>query len=422
MTAADRGFRKFVDEHAEQLVFIALLVISVLVRIDLAPKIDWSPDYLACIDPWVREYRSLGFVNGLATEIGNYYIPYNVLLALISYVPADPWVMVSVVSCVFEYLMFYYAYRLLLVADGGESEEEGGEERLTRAAFAALLMLYLPPMILNGAFWKQCDAIYGAFGVIALYHLMKDQYHRAFLFLSLAFVFKLQTILLLPVFVIAYFCGKRFSLFHWLWLPGMYLFTGLPAILAGRPVKEVYSIYLNQSNEYHYMFMNTGGFYRLLRSDYDALSYAAILCTVGLCGILFYYTWLHRSAFNNARLLQLAGVAGYGCFLFLPAMHERYDYLPIFLVTLYYAYYHRKKLYIPGVMVLVTAVMYCAYLFGGNTLPEEAYALLCLGGFWLALLDYVQELRQGTRDAGPQARWEVVEENTEETEDVHSDQ
>ncbi|MBR5116156.1 MAG: hypothetical protein IK096_03730 [Lachnospiraceae bacterium] len=411
MTAADRGFRKFVDENAMQLVFIALFVISVLVRIDLAPKTDWSPDYLACIDPWVREYRSLGFVNGLATEIGNYYIPYNVILALISYAPTEPWVMISVISCVFEYLMFYFAYRLLLVIDGGEEDEDLSEARVGRAAFAALLMLFLPPMILNGAFWKQCDAIYGAFGVIALYHLMKDQYHRAFLFLSLAFVFKLQTILLFPVFIIAYFCGKRFSFLHWLWLPGMYLFTGLPAVLAGRPVKEVYSIYLDQSDEYHYMFMNTGGLYRLLRSDYDALSYAAVLCTVGVCGILFYITWKYRAVVGNARLLQLAGVAGYGCFLFLPAMHERYDYLPIFLVTLYYAYYHRKKLYIPGILVLVTAVMYCAYLFGGNTLPEEAYALLCLTGFWLALMDYIRELQTGAPVEEKVRREAVPEDN-----------
>ncbi|MCR5674530.1 MAG: hypothetical protein K6G16_02360 [Lachnospiraceae bacterium] len=392
MLKLDEKIRALFGRYMREIIVAVLFALSVIIRLELAPKTSWSGDYLYCIAPWVEEYRKLGFVKGLASEITNYYIPYNIIFALSALCPTEAWVPISIISCAAEYLMIYYAFRILTYL--------GGEKATFPAAFAVLLLLYLPPVILNGAFWKQCDAIYAAFGMMSLYYLLTEKYYRAFLFLSIAFVFKLQIILLFPVFLIAYFCGKNYSILLWLRIPVTYLEAGLPAILCGRPPAEVYAIYLNQSDEYHYMFMNTGNLYRLLRSDYEALSHAAILATVAFLAFLFYYVYRRREAVTDRMLLMLAGLTGYACFLFLPAMHERYDYLPIILVTLYYAYYDKKKLYIPAVMVLVTSVMYCAYLFGGNTLPEEMYALMSLCAFALMVKDTANMLnknREGVR-------------------------
>lgn len=379
MLKAEDKFRAFVGAHIREIVLGALFLLSVLIRFDLAPRTRWSGDYIYCIVPWVNTYRELGFVQGLATAITNYYIPYNILLAFTALFPMEPWVLISLFSCIAEYVMVYYAYRILNHLSNGE--------HVFRAAFAAVSLLYLPPLILNGAFWKQCDAIYAAFGVIALYHLLKEQYYRAFWFLSIAFVFKLQIILLFPVFFYAYFCGKRYSVLYWLRIPLTYLEAGLPAILCGRPAAEVYSVYLNQSDEYHYMFLNTGNLYRLFRSDYEAVSNTAILLTIAFLAGVFLLVMLRRRAVDGRVLLRLAGLTACGCFLILPAMHERYDYLPIVLVSLDFAYYDRKKFYIPAAMVAVTTVMYCAYLFGGNTLPEEAYAMINIAAFVLLFKD-----------------------------------
>ncbi len=38
----------------------------------------------------VNKYRELGIVNGLATKVGDYYVPYNVLLAIIAQLPCEP--------------------------------------------------------------------------------------------------------------------------------------------------------------------------------------------------------------------------------------------------------------------------------------------------------------------------------------------
>ncbi len=388
MTGLENKLRGLVERHYREICLSALLILSALTRMLLAPA-EHSGDYIFCIEPWVETYRELGVVQGLATPITNYYIPYNILLAVISLFPMRPWVLVSLTSCVFEYLMVYYVYRILLWL--------GGEKRAWRAVCTAVFLLFLPPVMLNGAFWKQCDAIYSAFAVMAFYYLLRDSYYRAFLFLSIAFVFKLQTILILPVFLIAWFCGKKYSLLYWLRLPVTFLEAGLPAIMAGRPAREVYAVYLGQSNEYRYMFLNTGNLYRLLRGDYELLNGAAILSTMAVFVLLFCYILPRREAVNGERLLQLAGVTAYTAFFFLPAMHERYDYLPIILVTLYYAYYHRERLWIPGVLVLVTSVMYSEYLFGGGELPGEVYALLSIAAYFFMLRDLLNALNRPDR-------------------------
>ena len=386
-TRIDRYIREGVERYGDRLFVAALLLISAVIRVVLAPKTDWSPDYYSCIEPWVEEYRNVGVINGLGTQIGNYYIPYNIILALASLVPAKACYPIAAVSCVFEYLMVLYAGKILVWL--GKRE---GEADMRRVFFAVMLLLYIPPVILNGAFWKQCDAIYSAFALMAFYELLREKYYRSFWLLSLAFVFKLQVILILPVFLIAYFCGKKYSIFLWLRLPVTYLEAGLPALLCGRSAKDVYSIYFRQSDQYHYMFMNTGGLYRLLRSDYSALSTAAVFATMGFLVFVFAYVYNRRENVGDRELFLVAAVTAYGCFLFLPAMHERYDYLAIVLATLYYAYYDRKKLYIPAAIVTVTSVMYHAYLFGGNTLPEEAYAVICLAAFCAMVMELVRLL------------------------------
>ena len=388
ITRIDNFIRDEVEEYGDRLFAAVLLVISLIIRIVLVPKTNWSPDYLSCLEPWVEEYRALGFVKGLGTAIGNYYIPYNIVLALASLVPVRACYPLAAVSCVFEYLMVLYAGKILAWL----GKKEQGAADMRRVLFAAMLILYLPPVILNGAFWKQCDAIYSAFALMAFYELLREKYYRSFWLLSLAFVFKLQVILILPVFLIAYFCGKKYSILLWLRLPVTYLEAGLPALLCGRSARDVYGIYFRQSDQYHYMFMNTGGLYRLLRSDYSALSQAAVFATMGFLVFMFAYIYNRREKVGDRELFLTAAVTSYGCFLFLPAMHERYDYLAVVLATLYYAYYDRKKLYIPAAIVIVTSVMYHAYLFGGNTLPEEAYAIICLAAFAMMVMELVRLL------------------------------
>jgi uncharacterized membrane protein YfcA len=139
---------------------------------------------------------------------------------------------------------------------------------------------------------------------------------------------------------------------------------------------------------------------------------AGIYLVIAFLAVVFLYVYRRREAMNDRLLFLLAAVTSYACFLLLPAMHERYDYLPIVLIAVYYAYYRREKIYIAAAVVLVTSVMYCAYLFDGYfagiRMPEEIYALICFVMLYLMIKEFTGELN-GIRDG-------------KETTDVHQDQ
>ena len=75
VTALDKAIFHLVEKYA---------------RIVMIPNCVLSADYNNFIVPWVNKYRELGIVNGLATKVGDYYVPYNVLLAIIAQLPCEP--------------------------------------------------------------------------------------------------------------------------------------------------------------------------------------------------------------------------------------------------------------------------------------------------------------------------------------------
>ena len=98
----DRAIRALFEKHASLIVMGVLFALSVLVRFQLAPVTDWSGDYLYCISPWTEQFRELGPVKGLAADITNYYIPYNLVYVLASLMPTEAWVPFSLISCIFS--------------------------------------------------------------------------------------------------------------------------------------------------------------------------------------------------------------------------------------------------------------------------------------------------------------------------------
>ena len=111
-TKLDSLLWKLVDRYAFYIVMCILLIISFLIRFHLAPICVLSADYNNFIVPWVEKYRELGLVGGLSQKIGDYYVPYNVLLAIISLFPWEPYVFVSLTSCIAEYISAFFIYKI----------------------------------------------------------------------------------------------------------------------------------------------------------------------------------------------------------------------------------------------------------------------------------------------------------------------
>ena len=94
-----------------------------------------------------------------------YNIPYNYFLALFSYLPIRDLYLIKWLSILFDVILAWGVLRLVGLY------RESAAAKLT----GFFLTFFLPTVILNGALWGQCDSIYAAFAVWALYFGLADK-------------------------------------------------------------------------------------------------------------------------------------------------------------------------------------------------------------------------------------------------------
>ena len=373
ITGFDKWLIALVNDNLDKIALFVLLIIAVLIRIKLIPETTLSPDYESYYLPWVEAYREYGFFGGLSKDIGDYYVPYNVMYAICSLFPCEPYIPIAVFSMMAEFVSALFIEKILLLVLMERGEDENKAKM--KAVFGAVLTLFLPFVIWNGALWKQCDAIYVVFLVISLYYLLKDNYRMAFIFLAIAFGFKLQAIFFVPLFLVLYFARKKYSILEFFWIPVMYLILGLPCVLCRRGLKATYLAYLLQTQEvstegyglvsYYPNFYNFG-----LDSFEDLLTFPAVLVAATVLGVMAVYV-LHHEGFleKKENILYFGIFMAWTCCMFLPGMHERYDYAIVLLMTALCIAVKRDKLWIAALMNVNSALVYIMVLFRENTVP-----------------------------------------------------
>lgn len=380
----------FIDKYLFQIGMAIILGVTLLIRIHLMPITMLSADYADCLEPWVDYYRQNGIIKGLAETIGSYYVPYNLFLAVIAFLPGQPWAYIGGLSIICDYVSAFFIYLTakIIAAENGVKREN--------AILAALAVLLLPASIFNGALWKQCDSVYSCFIIISIFYAMKKKYNLSLLMLGIGFIFKLQAIYLFPLFVILYiFREKGLSLLHFLWIPAMYLLGGLPAVLSGRRILDVYDVYLHQANYEGFNAMTIGmpNLYSFGLNDYPALSIPAILVT--LCVFIFMACALqkHNQGLNNTNLFYLAVWCLWACIMFLPAQHERYNFPVLILLTAYYMATDIKKCWPAIVINIISCFQYSNYLFKYPYPNGALLAALHLAAFLYVTYDLLKNIK-----------------------------
>ena len=109
--------------------------------------------------PMGRGLPGWGRLRGREALIGNYNAPYLYFLAAISYLPIPDLYLIKLFSILFDVVLAWGGFRLV---------RHFAPERPNRPLLCFCLLLLLPTVILNGAFWGQCDALYGALTLHAL--------------------------------------------------------------------------------------------------------------------------------------------------------------------------------------------------------------------------------------------------------------
>ncbi len=280
-----------------------------------------TSDFTDFLLPWSLRLRELGGLRGLGREIGNYNVPYMVLLALFTYADVPPLYLIKLTSVLFD-LLLALSLGLLVRQLGGGSK---------RSSVCFLLALALPTVFINGAVWGQCDSVYVSLALLGLWLCLSGRPGWGVAAFALSFAFKLQAVFLLPILFPLLLTG-RVKWRHLPIFPGVYALAVSPAILAGRRVRDVLLFYVSSASSVGGgLNYNSPSMYSLMyfyrTADTETAARAGILAAAFLCllvCVLFFLTHVRRKPVTDRSILFASLLLCCGLPLLLPHMHERY--------------------------------------------------------------------------------------------------
>ena len=347
--------------------FSVLLGLGISMRMALFDYI--SGDYRYFLSVWLEECRQAGGMAYLGIEPGiteastiNYGCMYQYIIVLVFYLSRfmDELHLLKIVSVIFDVVCAVTVMRLTYMVTA-ENEK--------KALMAFGIVMFLPTSVLNSGAWAQCDSIYTAFVLLGLLHLMKGDDMRLFIYLALAFSFKQQAVFLVPFLIIMWLKGKvkaRYVLVS----PVVLFLTLIPALIAGRRLGELLSIYGKQVVTYTDLTMNYPSIYTVISSkldeDYRKLIISAgTIATVAVLGVIAYYVRDKKFEITREYMITLAIFTIEVCLFVLPVMHERYGYLPELMAVAYGVTRYRRMVICAGLQV-ISVITYSRFLFGST--------------------------------------------------------
>ncbi|MDU1141502.1 hypothetical protein, partial [Enterocloster bolteae] len=186
---------------------------------------------------------------------------------------------------------------------------------------------------------------------------------------------------------------------YFMYIPLMYLVSGLPAIFAGRRILNVYGIYFGQITSYNMLTLKMPNIYSLLPEQYGMFFLPGIMITMALIILMAVYVVYYKvCVLDKLSIILLACWFNMTCIFFFPAMHERYSFLFIILSGLIYIQNYRK-VYIPIIFNAVAVITYNLFLFDFLAIDMRILAIIHLALWLVVSCDIVKYLNQeGTVD------------------------
>ena len=347
-----------------------------------------SYDYYDFLGPWAAYFRNNGGFAALKDRVGDYNVPYLYFLAALSYLDVPDFYLIKLFSVFFDVVLAWGGFRLCRLFCPADSP---------RPAAAFCLLLLLPTVVLNGACWSQCDSVYAALLLHALSCGLERRSAPSLALAGLAFSVKLQAVFLLPLWAALWFTG-RVKTRHLSLFPAAFLAAIFPALLAGKPLPDIFMVYVGQARAYSALTLNAPSVYALFG---DALPegaarpaligiFAAGLLTAGVLLALF----LHRRQASDRALLAGGTVLALGIPFLLPHMHDRYFFLADVL-TLLWACADRRRVPQAALVQLASLGAYYAYLKLERAFPPALGALLMLAALVWVLHGLFRALASG---------------------------
>jgi len=344
------------------------LGLAVLVRVPLLKfeTVDYFNERIQMY-PLIRQQ---GFA-ALANAASNYNPPYFYALYVIAQImPNLPMVIaVKLPALVADFVCAIFVYLIvkLKYAQGPAPQ------------CAALAILFTPTVVANSALWGQVDSMHTAGLLACIYFLLRRQNFWAVLAFAIALAIKLQTIFLAPL-LLALFLRGEISWKPFLVIPAVLFIAVVPAWIAGRPLLDLLSIYLNQASEFELLTMNAASIYTWVpgtKQLFDVLYLPGLIMGAAAAFLLVTVIYKGPGRITPPLLLELALLTVLVIPFFLPKMHDRY-FFPADIISVAFAMYYPQFFYIPLVVISASSLSYLPYLFGVEPVPLPLLTLFLL--------------------------------------------
>ncbi len=368
---------------------LCIWILAFLIRWKLMPI--ESADYFGFLEEWMNSIRANGGFKALASDFYNYTPPYMYLMTILSYITENDLYALKLVSIFFDYSA---AVAVLLIV-------YHMTYNIKKSIVGMALILLSPTVILDSAYWCQCDIIYTAFLLYSFYFFLKDDSKKSALFFAFSFAFKLQSVFLLPFFIIMWLKKRTILLRHYLIVPIVYFIAVIPAWIAGRSLKDLLTIYFSQSSYYPWGTLEYPNIYALLGESMPDMRHAAEVCgagtfmTIAMLGCLAYYLYDKKVRLTDELLVTLALFTVAIIVYSLPHMHDRYGFL-IDLFAVIYGVYRVKKLPVTCGFILVSVLSFMPYLIAVHIVPIQYVAIGLLGLIVYVGYDLYHQIQHNT--------------------------
>lgn len=347
----------WIEKHFKEIFFISIFILSILIRISVFKFV--SGDANASLLPWFRSIKNGGGFSSLGNQVGDYNILYQELIAIFTYLPFKPLYSYKMLSCIFDYLLAILMAIIVYEFDENKSK--------FKPMLVFVITILFPIVLINSSLWAQCDSIYCFFVILSLFLLYKDKTIQAFLCFGVAIAFKLQAIFVLPVFFLIYFKKKNYSIINFILIPITMIFVSIPSFFFGRNIKQVFSIYLNQTNLYAAMYLNYPNLWGMLNRNnpekfYPMLKNFAILITLAILMLEIFIVLHKKIKLSLKNILIITFLMVYTCVIMLPCMHERYAFVAE-IIAILIVFIDKKTILLALAFWGITLIAYSNFLF-----------------------------------------------------------
>ena len=349
------------------LLFIAAgIAATICIRVSLLHFA--SRDYNVFLSQWLTQMREYKGVEALRAQIGDYNMPYLYFLFIISKFNLSDLVLIKWFSCVFDFVCGFFVMKCV--------EVKFQNVFVKIAAF--FIALILPTVLMNSAYWGQCDSVLAAGIIASFYFILKGNGRLAAIMFALAFSFKLQAIFVLPAFVVAVILDK-IKIKDLIYFPLTFVATLLPAILAGRSIAATLGIYFMQTTQYPELTLNAPSVYQLVSSkaSFESFNFLGIMLSGFAALLLVFLCFAFKDKIGQKQLVLVFFLSSLLLPFLLPRMHERYFFIADLLGVIF-LFYNHKKWYLPFITVFASYNACANYLSGGNLLIEQKYFAIAL--------------------------------------------